>query len=128
MNLDNIQIHPAGADWTLSYLRMGKRRTELSNAEISEVLTVEQLAKFIHKTPASIRSDASRNPIALPPICRLPGSKRLLWLLDDVRQWMSACVDRSNASSVQTFQAADPSIARKRGRPRKTAARVSRES
>jgi hypothetical protein len=95
----------------------------LSDVDLQEVLTVEQLARFIHKTPASIRSDASRNPIALPPICRLPGTKRLLWLREDVRQWMSACVDRSSASSVQTFQAVEPSIARKRGRPRKTVAR-----
>lgn len=84
-----------------------------------EVLAVEQLAKLIHKSPASIRSDASRNPSALPPICRLPGNKRLLWLLADVMAWMSACVDRTNAPSVQTFQTVDPSVARKRGRPRK---------
>lgn len=87
------------------------------------VLTVEQLARLVHKSPSSIRSDVSRNPNSLPPICRLPGSKRLLWLRDDVMQWLSACVVRSNVPSVQTFQTVGPPIARKRGRPRKTVVR-----
>jgi hypothetical protein len=88
-----------------------------------DVIAVEQLAKLIHKSPASIRSDASRNPAALPPICRLPGSKRLLWLLDDVRVWMSDHVDRSDASTLKRTEVGGP-VARKRGRPRNTAAKV----
>lgn len=48
------------------------------------LLTVEQLALCLHKSVASIRSDATRNPCSLPPICRLPGTKRLLWLAEHV--------------------------------------------
>ena len=48
------------------------------------LLTVEQLAQYIHKSVNSIRSDACRNPQSLPPICRLPNTKRLLWRIEDV--------------------------------------------
>lgn len=82
------------------------------------VLTVEQLARLVHKSPSSIRSDVSRNPNSLPPICRLPGCKRLLWRLQDVDAWMASHVDRTTiASPVAITQ----TIPRKRGRPRKSA-------
>lgn len=80
------------------------------------LLSVEQLSVCLHKSVASIRSDASRNPQALPPICRLPGTKRLLWRADDVESWLAAHV-----LSPLPQVAPDASVgARKRGRPRKT--------
>jgi hypothetical protein len=87
-----------------------------STIAVPEVLAVEHLAALIHKSPASIRSDASRNPDALPPICRLPGNKRLLFRLEDVRCWLASHVQRTEitAPAVQL-------IARGRGRPRKVA-------
>lgn len=33
------------------------------------LLTVEQLSEYLQKSVASIRSDATRNPQSLPPIC-----------------------------------------------------------
>lgn len=81
-----------------------------------DMLVVEQLASLLHKSAASIRSDASRNPEALPPICRLPGNKRLLWRREDVLAWL--------AQHVQSPFVSAPSLApieRKRGRPRKIA-------
>ena len=53
------------------------------------LLTVDQLSACLQKSVASIRSDATRNPQALPPICRLPGTKRLLWRLEDVETWLA---------------------------------------
>lgn len=89
--------------------------------EFSEtVLSVEQLAKIVHKSPASIRSDASRNPDSLPPICRLPGNKRLLWRLVDVQNWIAQYVH--GASIQENTAPAKPE--RKRGRPRKTEQRA----
>jgi hypothetical protein len=87
-----------------------------------EVLTVEQLGELIHKSPASIRSDASRNPSALPPICRLPGTKRLLWRLADVQSWLASHVEKQAGygSIIPVMQ----DVPRKRGRPRKTAIAV----
>lgn len=87
----------------------------------SNVLSVDQLAAFLHKSASSIRSDASRNPSALPPICRLPGNKRLLWRLEDVQAFLAKHVDRSATILapyvIEIVASTEP---RKRGRPRKT--------
>lgn len=85
----------------------------------SELLDVNQLAQILHKSPASIRSDASRNPAALPPICRLPGNKRLLFRLIDVHEWIAGHVSSGPVCVSATFlQTAE--VKRSRGRPRKT--------
>lgn len=81
------------------------------------LLTVEQLSAYIHKSVTSIRSDASRNPASLPPICRLPGTKRLLWRIEDVEVWLATHV-RGDAAPLATPQATETSKP-KRGRPTK---------
>lgn len=84
-----------------------------------QILTVEQLGALIHKSPASIRSDASRKPGVLPPICRLPGNKRLLWRREDVLAWVEGFVQRSPVAPV-TSTTPMAAVPKKRGRPRKT--------
>lgn len=95
-------------------------RISNNSVELS-ILAVEQLAELIHKSPASIRSDASRNPEALPPICRLPGTKRLLWRLEDVLAWIESHVQQ-RAGIEESCVITNPTVAKKRGRPRKTIA------
>jgi predicted DNA-binding transcriptional regulator AlpA len=80
---------------------------------MQNLLSVEQLAAFLHKSVASIRSDATRNPQSLPPICRLPGTKRLLWRAEDVDSWLQQYVVKPD------FVHAVAIVPRKRGRPRK---------
>lgn len=87
-----------------------------------QILAVEDLARLIHKSPASIRSDASRNPSALPPICRLPGNKRLLFRLEDVSAWIAKHVEGEVVTSLPLQIA--PTAPRRRGRPRKTEQQV----
>jgi len=86
------------------------------------LLTVDQLATYIQKSPASVRCDASRNPKSLPPICRLPGSKRLLWRVEDVESWLAQHV-QNTAPPVRSAQQAPDTQAtippKKRGRPTK---------
>ena len=53
--------------------------------EQSVFLTTEDLAKRWHKSVHTIRSDVHRCPENLPPICRLPGQKRVLFRLVDVQ-------------------------------------------
>jgi len=80
------------------------------------LLTVDHLAQCLHKSVASIRSDATRNPHSLPPICRLPGTKRLLWRVEDVERWLAEHVEGMSpaaASAVPEFPAP------RRGRPTK---------
>lgn len=82
-----------------------------------QIFNVEQLALLLHKSPASIRSDASRNPEALPPICRLPGNKRLLWRSEDVFAWVAKFVQGATGTDLASRSAL--SAPRRRGRPRK---------
>lgn len=79
------------------------------------LITVEGLAARLHKSVASIRSDASRNTGALPPICRLPGTKRLLWREEDVDQWLAMHVVGRAPQTVATTA----STRQRRGRPTK---------
>lgn len=81
------------------------------------LLSVEELAIRIHKSVASIRSDATRNPESLPPICRLPGNRRLLWRDSDVSKWIAkhvVSVDEGNVNPTEVENAKP-----KRGRPTK---------
>lgn len=84
------------------------------------LLTIEQLSKYLHKSVSSIRSDASRNPQSLPPICRLPGNKRLLWRYEDVADWFAKHVETDPVIHPKT------PTAPRRGRPTK-AEQIARE-
>lgn len=66
---------------------------------MENLLTAELLSARIQKSIASIRSDATRNPRSLPPICRLPGTKRLLWRESDVEAWVAQFVSTSIKTS-----------------------------
>lgn len=66
---------------------------------MENLLTAELLSARIQKSIASIRSDATRNPRSLPPICRLPGTKRLLWRESDVEEWVAQFVSTSTKTS-----------------------------
>lgn len=83
---------------------------------MKSLLTVEQLSKCLHKSVASIRSDATRNPQSLPPICRLPNTKRLLWRLEDVEHWLAAHVEGLSRPAASACSD-DPRP--RRGRPTK---------
>lgn len=80
------------------------------------LLTVDQLAQCLHKSVASVRSDATRNPRSLPPICRLPGTKRLLWRAEDVEQWLADHVEGESTALQAAIGGVEP---RRRGRPTK---------
>ncbi|OYW40159.1 MAG: hypothetical protein B7Z35_02050 [Hydrogenophilales bacterium 12-61-10] len=81
------------------------------------LLTVDELASYIHKSVASIRSDATRNPASLPPICRLPGTKRLLWRIEDVERWIAQHIHGDPAHHIGPSPNHDAKS--KRGRPTK---------
>lgn len=81
------------------------------------LLTVELLSTRIHKSVTSIRSDATRNPRSLPPICRLPGTKRLLWRETDVEHWVAQHVTSPDDSALDDTAAITAKA--KPGRPTK---------
>lgn len=82
------------------------------------LLTVEQLSSCLHKSVASIRSDSTRNPQSLPPICRLPGTKRLLWRIEDVEQWLAQHVAEEQGTPVPNA-CLQETVKPRRGRPTK---------
>ena len=83
---------------------------------MSILLTVEQLSAYLHKSVASIRSDATRNPKSLPPMCRLPGTIRLLWRTEDVERWLAQHVTLSPWNPTPAVLDCPP---QRRGRPTK---------
>ncbi|MDP8771906.1 hypothetical protein QZR43_04805 [Serratia marcescens] len=82
-----------------------------------ELITVEELAFALKKTVKSIRSDATRNPQCLPPRCRLPGNKRLLWRREDVKNWIDNSVELNGEKLSLNKDEMLPK--KKRGRPTK---------
>ncbi len=55
-----------------------------------QTLGPEELARILHKSPATIQAEASRKPSALPPRLKLPGTNRLLWRTMAVERWLRA--------------------------------------
>lgn len=84
---------------------------------MENLLTVELLSIQIHKSVTSIRSDSTRNPRSLPPICRLPGTKRLLWRESDVDLWVAQHVTSTVDCPIDSKVADTAEV--KRGRPTK---------
>jgi predicted DNA-binding transcriptional regulator AlpA len=56
-------------------------------------MTIEDLSRVIKKSVPTIRSAISRNPLSVPPVCRIPGSKRLYWREQDVDEWLASHVE-----------------------------------
>lgn len=53
-----------------------------------KTLTVEDLAALLQRSVATVRSDVSRRPHTLPPRLVVPGTKGVMWLEADVRDWL----------------------------------------
>ena len=53
-----------------------------------KTIGVEELAKLLHRQPETILSDARRRPETLPPILRIPKTRTLIWLEEDVIAWI----------------------------------------
>lgn len=53
-------------------------------------LNLRQLAQVLDRPYNSIRNDRVRNPKALPPARKRPGTRDLFWLYGEVQDWMQA--------------------------------------
>lgn len=53
-----------------------------------KTLGVEELSVLLRRAVDTIRSDARRRPETLPPRIVIPGTSKLLWLEEDVANWM----------------------------------------
>jgi len=53
-----------------------------------KTMGVEELSVLLRRAVDTIRSDARRRPETLPPRIIIPGTSKLLWLEEDVDNWM----------------------------------------
>jgi predicted DNA-binding transcriptional regulator AlpA len=60
-----------------------------------QTLTIKDLAKILNRAPATIATEATKAPEKLPPRLFLPGSRRVLWLQEDVEKWLQECRQNS---------------------------------
>lgn len=60
------------------------------NALFDELQTIgpDKLAALIGRSQKSIKADCFRRPHTLPPRFIIPGTRKLLWRMKDVRDWM----------------------------------------
>lgn len=59
--------------------------------QLVKTLTPEDLAPLLGRAVNTIKTDVRRRPETLPPRLRIPGSNRLLWLEQDVIEWIHSC-------------------------------------
>lgn len=53
-----------------------------------KTLTPDDLAPLLGRAVSTIKTDVRRRPESLPPRLQIPGSKQLLWLEQDVVEWI----------------------------------------
>lgn len=53
-----------------------------------ELINATRLAQLLGRSEQMVRVDASRRPQTLPPRFVIPGMRKLLWRMRDVREWM----------------------------------------
>ena len=59
---------------------------------IQQLLTLDDLAQMLGRSPDTIKKDMRRNPDAVPPRLVLPHTRLLRWRLCDVDAWLAQFV------------------------------------
>lgn len=59
-----------------------------------ELLGINDLARILHRSVKTVRSDVTRRPETLPPRVRVPGGRKVLWRAQDVASWLEEKVER----------------------------------
>lgn len=57
--------------------------------QTTETMTIQDLAKMLHRAPSTVATEVTKAPHKLPPRLRLPGSRRVLFLKSDVEAWLN---------------------------------------
>lgn len=65
-----------------------------------QTLTIEDLATLLNRSPATIATEVTKFPNKLPPRIKLPGSRRVLWLKEDVEEWINAYRPITDSSAL----------------------------
>lgn len=66
-----------------------------TNPAWDDLATIDasELGKLIGRSTKSIKVDVSRRPDTLPPTFRIPGTRKIVWRVVDVRAWMQAIAE-----------------------------------
>jgi predicted DNA-binding transcriptional regulator AlpA len=67
---------------------MNDRHEMTSKMSSKQLLTLEDLASLLGRSPDTIKKDMRRNPEAVPPRLLLPHTRLLRWRLCDVDAWL----------------------------------------
>ena len=65
---------------------------------ISALLTLDELAALLGRSPETIKKDMRRNPAAVPPRLMLPQTRLLRWRACDVDSWLAQFVQYDSSS------------------------------
>lgn len=57
---------------------------------MEKILTLDELAAVLKRSANTIKNDLRRNPGAVPPRMKLPGTRLLRWRLVDVQAWLNS--------------------------------------
>lgn len=68
-----------------------------------KTMTVEDLAAVLQKSVHTVRCDVTRRPETLPPRIQIPGSRTVLWLEQDVIDWLESLRDPKASKDVTRF-------------------------
>ncbi len=83
----------------------------MSGGSSTVYLSLDELAAMLKRSPTTILNDRVRNPCAVPPAIRLPGTKTLIWDREAVCAWL--------AQFTETQGGDDIAAKSRRGRPPK---------
>jgi predicted DNA-binding transcriptional regulator AlpA len=54
-----------------------------------KLLTLNEVAAHLRRSPETVRKDLTRNPLAVPPRVVIPGTRLLRWRDVDVEEWVA---------------------------------------
>lgn len=64
--------------------------------EFQKLLTLDDLAAMLGRSPETIKKDLGRKPWAVPPRLILPSTRMLRWRVVDVNAWLEQFVQVSS--------------------------------
>ena len=71
-------------------------KTESIEEARAFLMSVEELAALLHKSPATVRSEVHRRPMGLPPRYKLPGMKRIFFKRSEVMEWLDSHIQKES--------------------------------
>jgi len=89
---------PATGTRGLSWSRLVSYKTGIESIEMSsqQLLTLDEVAKLLGRSPDTIKKDTRRNPDAVPPRLVLPHTRLLRWRQCDVEAWLDSHAKRTS--------------------------------